>query len=214
MFSRIARALTLAAGLAAGAASALPAQTRWIVGAAAGYATQLDNGSLDHGSLSAQLSALRPIGRTLALGVEAGWTRHDVLHQHFEGEDFGGVLVNRDWDRVNDAWHVGPVLRWTPSATAIRPWVEAGLGLYGLREANTYRTVRQDNGQIVPEFSRSDDRIAAAPGVSAGAGFDYFPGGGHLGLGLAARFRGAARPYDDYILGVGFIALQAGITLR
>ena len=214
MFSRIARALTLAGGLAAGAAPALPAQTRWIMGAAAGYATQLDNGSLDHGSLSAQVSALRPIGRTLALGVEAGWTRHDVLHQHFEGEDFGGVLVNRDWDRVNDAWHVGPVLRWTPSASVLRPWVEAGIGLYGLREANTYRTVRQDNGQVVPEFTRSDDRTAAAPGVSGGVGFDYFPSGGRLGLGLAARFRGAARPYDDYILGVGFVALQAGVTLR
>jgi hypothetical protein len=50
--------------------------------------------------------------------------------------------------------------------------------------------------------------------VSAGVGFDYFPGGGRLGLGLAARFRGAARPYDDYILGVGFVALQAGVTLR
>ena len=186
MSSRTARALILALGLAAGAASALP-QSRWLVGAAAGYATQLDNGSLDHGSLSAQVSALRPIGRTLALGVEAGWTRHDVLHQHFEGEDFGGVLVNRDWDRVR---------------------------LYGLREANTYRTVRQDNGQVVPEFSRSDDRIAAAPGVSAGVGVDYFPNGGRLGLGLAARVRGAARPYDDYILGVGFVALQAGITLR
>lgn len=214
MSSRTARALTLALGLAAGAATALPAQSRWLVGAAAGYATQLDNGSLEHGSLSAQVSALRPIGRTLALGLEAGWTRHDVLHQHFEGEDFGGVLVNRDWDRVNDAWHVGPVLRWTPSGAGVRPWVEAGIGLYGLREANTYRTVRQDNGQIVPEFSRSDDRIAAAPGVSAGVGVDYFPNGGRLGLGLAARFRGAARPYDDYILGVGFVALQAGITLR
>jgi hypothetical protein len=184
MFSRIARALTLAGGLAAGAAPALPAQTRWIASGAAGYATQLDAGSLDHGSLSVQVSALRPIGRTLALGAEAGWSRHDRLHQHFEGEDFGGVLVNRDWDRVNDAWHVGPVLRWTPSAAAVRPWVEAGIGLYGLREANTYRTVRQDNGQIVPEFTRSDDRTAAA------------------------------RPYDDYILGVGFVALQAGVTLR
>jgi hypothetical protein len=214
MISRVARSLTLAAALAAGSSPALAAQSRWLVGAAAGYATQLDNGSFGHGSLSVQLSALRPIGRTLALGVEAGWTRHDVLHQRFEGEDFGGVLVNRDWDRVNDAWHVGPVLRWTPSRAAVRPWAEAGIGLYGLREANTYRTVRQDNGQIVPEFSRSDDRTAAAPGVSAGIGVDYFPNGGRLGLGVAARFRGAARPYDDYILGVGFVGLQAGITLR
>jgi hypothetical protein len=202
------------AGFAAGIVPALPAQSRWLVGAAAGYATQLDNGSFSHGSLSAQVSALRPVGRTLALGVEAGWTRHDVLHQHFEGEDFGGVLVNRDWDRVNDAWHVGPVLRWTPSAAVVRPWAEAGVGLYGLREANTYRTVRQDNGQPVPEFTRSDDRTAAAPGVSAGVGLDYFPNGGRLGLGVAARIRAAARPYDDYILGVGFVALQAGVTLR
>lgn len=214
MFSRAARPLMLIAGLTAAIAPALAAQKRWLVGAAAGYATQLDNGSFAHGSLSAQVSVLRPVGRTLALGVEAGWTRHDVLHQHFEGEDFGGVLVNRDWDRVNDAWHVGPVLRWSPSGAAVRPWAEAGLGLYGLREANTYRTVRQDNGQIVPEFSRSDDRTAAAPGVSAGIGLDYFPNGGRLGLGVAARFRGAARPYDDYILGVGFVALQAGVTLR
>ena len=214
MLRRAARSLMFVAGFAPGIVPALSAQNRWLVGAAAGYATQLDNGSLSHGSLSAQVSALRPVGRTLALGVEAGWTRHDVLHQHFEGEDFGGVLVNRDWDRVNDAWHVGPVLRWTPSAAAVRPWAEAGIGLYGLREANTYRTVRQDNGQLVPEFTRSDDRTAAAPGVSAGLGLDYFPNGGRLGLGVAARIRAAARPYDDYILGVGFVALQAGVTLR
>jgi hypothetical protein len=50
--------------------------------------------------------------------------------------------------------------------------------------------------------------------VSAGAGIDWFPGAGRLGFGVAARFRGAARPYDDTILGVGFVALQAGITLR
>lgn len=214
MLSRAARSLMFVAGFAGGIVPALPAQSRWLVGAAAGYATQLDNGSFSHGSLSAQVSALRPVGRTLALGIEAGWTRHDVLHQHFEGEDFGGVLVNRDWDRVNDAWHVGPVLRWTPSAAVVRPWAEAGIGLYGLREANTYRTVRQDNGQLVPEFTRSDDRIAAAPGVSAGIGLDYFPNGGRLGLGVATRIRAAARPYDDYILGVGFVALQAGVTLR
>lgn len=214
MLSRAARSLMFVAGFAGGIVPALPAQSRWLVGASAGYATQLDNGSFSHGSLSAQVSALRPVGRTLALGIEAGWTRHDVLHQHFEGEDFGGVLVNRDWDRVNDAWHVGPVLRWTPSAAVVRPWAEAGIGLYGLREANTYRTVRQDNGQLVPEFTRSDDRIAAAPGVSAGIGLDYFPNGGRLGLGVATRIRAAARPYDDYILGVGFVALQAGVTLR
>ena len=74
--------------------------------------------------------------------------------------------------------------------------------------------MRQDNGQLVPEFSRSDDRTAVAPGVGAGAGLDYFPAGGRLGLGVAVRLRAAARPYDDYILGVGFVALQAGVTLR
>lgn len=214
MSSRATRSFACAALLAAVFAPALGAQQRWLVGAAAGYATQLDQGSFNHGSLSLQASVLRPLGRTFALGVDAGWSRHDRLHQHFEGEDFGGVLVNRDWDRVNDVWHVGPVIRWTPSRSALSPWLEAGIGVYGLHEANTYRTVRQDNGQLVPEFSRSDDRTAVAPGVGAGAGLDYFPAGGRLGLGVAVRLRAAARPYDDYILGVGFVALQAGVTLR
>ena len=207
-----ASAALLAALLAA--PSALDAQHRWRAAAAAGYATQLDHGSFDHGSLSLQGSLLRPIGRTLSLGIEGGWSRHDRLHQHFEGEDFGGVLVNRDWDRVNDAWHVGPVLRWTPSQRSLSPFVETGVGLYGLHETNTYRTVRQDNGQPLDGFNRSDSRTPVAPGVSLGAGLDYFPSGGRLGLGIAARFRGAARPYDDTILGVGFIALQAGVTIR
>lgn len=208
----LARLALLAVMLLAG--TPLASQERWLVGAAAGYASQLDAGSFEHGSLSLQGSVLRPIGRTFALGIEVGWSRHDRLHQHFEGEDFGGVLVNRDWDRLDDAWHVGPVLRWRPSRGALSPFVEAGIGAYGLREANTYRTVRQDNGQVLPDFSRSDSRTALAPGVSAGAGLDYFPGGGRLGLGIAARFRTAARPYDDYILGVGFVALQAGVTIR
>ena len=200
--------------LASAAAPTLAAQHRWAVEGAAGYATQLDQGSFEHGSVSIQGSALKPIGGAFALGVEAGWSRHDRLHQHFEGEDFGGVLVNRDWDRVNDAWHVGPVLRWTPSPSTLSPFLEAGVGVYGLREANRYRTVRQDNGQPVPDFSRSDARTALAPGVSVGAGLGYFPGGGRVGLVVAARFRAAARPYDDYILGVGFVALQAGVSVR
>ena len=74
--------------------------------------------------------------------------------------------------------------------------------------------MRQDNGQLVPEFSRSDGHTALAPGVTVGAGLDYFPGNGRLGLNVATRLRAAARPYDDYILGVGFIALQAGVTIR
>jgi hypothetical protein len=192
----------------------LASQQRWLVGVAAGYATQLDQESFEHGSLSLQGSMLHPISRSFALGVEAGWSRHDRLHQHVEGEDFGGVLVNRDWDRVDDAWHVGPVVRWTPSRSVLSPFVEAGIGAYGLHEANTYRTVRQDNGQLVPEFSRSDDRTPIAPGVSVGAGLDYFPAGGRLGLGLAGRLRLAGRHYDDTILGVGFFALQAGVTIR
>jgi hypothetical protein len=217
MLNRAVRSLplpALAAALLCLAAPALTAQSRWHVSAAAGYATELDRGSFEHGSVSLHGALLRPVGPTLALGLEGGWSRHDRLHQHFEGEDFGGVLVNRDWDRVNDAWHLGPMLRWTPAAHSLSPFVEAGVGVYGLREANTYRTVRQDNGQLVPEFSRMDHRTALAPGVSLGAGVDYYPGGGRVGLGVAARFHGAARPYDDYILGVGFIALQAGVTIR
>lgn len=216
MFCRSARPLPPFALVAVLLLTATPlaAQQRWFIGAAAGYATQLDQGSFDHGSLSFQGSVLRPIGRTFALGLDAGWSRHDRLHQHVEGEDFGGVLVVRDWDRVDDAWHVGPVLRWTPSRGPLSPFMEAGIGVYALHEANTYRTVRQDNGRLVPEFSRSDDRTALAPGVSLGAGLDYFPGNGRLGLSIATRLRAAARPYDDYILGVGFVALQAGVTIR
>lgn len=208
------RSVRLAVTVIVAAAPALGAQQRWTVTASGGYATELDQGSFSHGSLSVQGSLLRPIGAHLALGLEGGWSRHDRLHQHVEGEDFGGVLVNRDWDRVNDVWHAGPVLRWTPVRGALVPWLEGGVGVYGLHEANDYRTVRQDNGQVLPDFTRSDDRIAIAPGVSAGAGIDWFPGAGRLGFGVAARFRGAARPYDDTILGVGFVALQAGITLR
>ncbi len=204
--------LTLAAAVTF--APALPAQHRWIVGAAGGYATELDQGSFSHGSLSLQASVLRPIGANFAVGLDGGWSRYDRLHQHVEGEDVGGVVVDRDWDRVNDVWHAGPVVRWTPARGPMRPWLEAGVGAYGLHETNDYRTVRQDNGQVVPEFTRSDSRTAIAPGVSAGAGIDWFPGAGRVGVGLAIRFRGAARPYDDYILGVGIATLQAGITLR
>jgi hypothetical protein len=216
MSCRTARPLTLFALVPALllATAPLAAQQRWLAGAAAGYATQLDQGSFEHGSLSVQASVLHPISRTLALGVDAGWSRHDRLHQHLEGQDFGGILVNSDWDRVNDAWHVGPVLRWTPSRGSLTPFMEAGLGVYGLRETNTYRTVRQDNGQLVPEFSRSDSRTPVAPGVSLGGGVDYFPGNGRVGLSVAARLRAAARPFDDYVLGVGFVALQAGIAIR
>ena len=55
------RSVRLAVTVIVAAAPALGAQQRWTVTASGGYATELDQGSFSHGSLSVQGSLLRPI---------------------------------------------------------------------------------------------------------------------------------------------------------
>ncbi len=191
------------------AGSSLHAQSRTFVTLAAGFATQVDAGSTAQSSASAQAALLRRLGRRFAVGMEAGGHRYDVLDQRLTETE--PSAMTRDWHRTNDAWHVGPVLRLLPAADTWMPYAEAGAGLYALREVSRFRA-----SPSTPLDGENRDVVTTvlAPGLSLGAGVDYFPGNARVGLGLSARFRVAGRPYDDSIFGAGFLTLQAGVTVR
>jgi hypothetical protein len=200
----------------------------WILTTGGGYATQLDAGSSGLGSFSVGASVLRARSRTLSLGIEGGYDRHEA----FEG---GGEVwwngtnvtssecpapctsrrVNFTQKYVGAAWHLAGVLRYTfARGRAVVPSAEFGLGLYGIRNQSARRTRDATTGVPVPELSGDGGSTDLAPGVSGALGVDVFPGNGRIGIGAVARLRAAGRPVNDQFLGVGFGSLQARVTVR
>jgi hypothetical protein len=200
----------------------------WTLTTGGGYATQLDAGSSGLGSFSVGASALRARSRTLSLGIEGGYDRHEA----FEG---GGEVwwngtnvtssecpapctlrrVRFTQKYVGASWHLGGVLRYTfDPARAVVPSAEFGLGLYGLRNQSARRTLDATTGAPVPELSSDGGSTDLAPGASGALGVDFFPGNGHIGVGAVARLRAAGRPAGDQFLGVGFASLQVRVTVR
>jgi hypothetical protein len=209
-------------------AAAQEAGRGWTLTTGGGYATQLDAGSSGLGSFSVGASALRARSRTLSLGIEGGYDRHEA----FEGVGeiwWNGTNVTSSecpapctWRRVRftqkyvgAAWHLGGVLRYTfdPARTVV-PSAELGLGLYGIRNQGARRTRDATTGAPVPELSSDGGSTDLAPGVSGALGVDVFPGNGRIGVGAVARLHAAGRPANDYFLGVGFASLQARVTVR
>ena len=200
----------------------------WIVAVNGGYATQVDPGSAGRGSFSVGASVLRPRSRKLALGIEGGYDRHEAFETQGELWWNGSNITSIDcpapctFQRVSmkskyaaAAWHVGGVLRYTfaPGRTLV-PSAELGLGLYGIRNYNTQDTRDAITGATVPLLSHEGASTDLAPGVSGAFGVDFFPGNGPIGVGAVARLRVAGRPASDHLLGVGFVALQARLTVR
>jgi hypothetical protein len=200
----------------------------WTLTASGGYATQLDAGSSGRGSFSLGASALRPRTRTLSLGIEGGYDRHEAFE---EGGEFwwNGTNVTGSecpapctWQRVSftqkyvgAAWHLGGVLRYTFSpARALVPSAEFGVGLYGIRNQSARQTRDATTGAPVPELSSDGGRTEWAPGVSGALGVDLFPGNGRIGVGAVVRLRTAGRPANDEWLGIGYASLQARVTVR
>jgi hypothetical protein len=62
-------------------AAAQEADRGWTLTAGGGYGTQLDPGSSKRGSLSFGASALRSLTRTVSLGVEGGYDRHEAFEE-------------------------------------------------------------------------------------------------------------------------------------
>jgi len=116
---------------------------------------------------------------------------------------------------VGSAWHLGGVLRYTfAPGRAVVPSAELGLGLYGIRNHSVRRTRDVATSAPVPELSSDGGSTDLAPGVSGALGMDIFPGNSRVGIGAVVRLRAAGRPANDYFLGVGFMALQARVTVR
>ena len=196
----------------------------WNFIAGGGYASHFD----DRGSFSAGASALHARSRTLSLGIEGGYDRHEAFEEGGEVWWNGTNVTSIEcpapctWQRVtmnhqyvNAAWHLGAVLRYIfAPARAVVPSAELGLGLYGIISQSATRTQDATTGAPVPELSGEGSSTEAAPGVSGAFGVDVFPGNGRIGVGAVARLRGAALPTSDGLLAVGFASLQARVTVR
>jgi hypothetical protein len=223
----LARPLAIAGVLTLALGAPLAAQGGWTASASGGVVSQLDAGSFAQASFSLGAAALARLNPVLSLGLEAGWDRHDVFEERLTGftSDEGGfatecpapctltpVVIDRR--RVGAAWHVGPVLRLAPASGALAPFAELSLGLYGLRERTDFEGRETATGAVVPAHTFERTATHLAPGVGAAVGVDWFPGGGRLGVGVAARLRAAGRPIDDTFGGVVTGAVQARVTVR
>jgi hypothetical protein len=192
--------------------------------AGGGYATHLN----DRGSFSLGAAALHARSRTLSLGIEAGYDRHEAFEEGGEvwwnGTDFTTTecpdpctlqRVAMRHEYVNAAWHLGAVLRYIlrPNG-AVVPSAELGLGLYGVVSRSATHTQDASTGAPVPRLSGDGSSTDVAPGLSGAFAVDVFPGHGRIGLGAVARLRGAALPTSEGLLAVGFASLQARVTVR
>ncbi len=64
--------------------AAQEASRGWMLTAGGGHATQLDPGSSGLGSFSVGASAVRARSRTLSLGIEGGYDRHETFEERGE----------------------------------------------------------------------------------------------------------------------------------
>jgi hypothetical protein len=196
----------------------------WTFIAGGGYASHLN----DRGSFSIGGAVLGARSRTLSLGIEGGYDRHEAFEEGGEVWWDGGNVTGIEcptpctWQRVamrhehvNAAWHLGAVLQYSfAPARAVVPSAELGVGLYGLVSQGATRTQDAVTGAPVPRLSGDGSSTDVAPGLSGAFAVDVFPGNGRIGLGAVARLRGAALPTGDGLLAVGFASLQARVTLR
>jgi opacity protein-like surface antigen len=220
--------VTICSAFLAVPAAAQEAGRGWTLTAGGGYATQLDPGSSNRGSLSFGASALRSLSRTVSLGVEGGYDRHEAFEEGGQVWWNGTNVTSSEcpgacpWQRVRftqkyvgAAWHLGGLLRYTFSpARALVPSAEFGVGLYGIRNQSARQTRDATTDAPVPELSSQGGSTDWAPGVSGALGVDLFPGNGRIGVGAVARLRLAGRPADGQLLGIGFASLQARVTIR
>ncbi|MEO8478449.1 MAG: hypothetical protein ABI542_02370 [Gemmatimonadota bacterium] len=104
-------------------------------------------------------------------------------------------------------------LRVTPlTGRAAVPWIEVGAGPYRLSELSTDRGVRRDGTGNVFDFRRVDRGWGA--GAQGGAGVDWFPAGGRVGITLAARLHGGiAHIHSDLSLAAA-VTGGVGVVIR
>lgn len=196
----------------------------WTFIADGGYATTFD----EPGSFSVGASALKARSRSLSLGIEGGYDRHQAFEAigetYWNGSNITGECPEPcTWQRVRftdknvrAAWHFSGVLRFnlsTPARTVV-PSAELGLGIYGIRSSGGRQVRDATTGAPVPELSGEGSSIEVAPGMGVGFGVDVFPGNGRIGVGAVARLRGAALPGGDVLFATGFASLQARVTVR
>jgi hypothetical protein len=166
------------------AVASAQAQSPWSGGLYGGYATGLDNGDFTHGSYTLAADVFRQGRRTLNLGAEVGYAKHESRSE---------VTVLGTLKYQRSAWHLAGMLRLQAGDGSLRPYAGVGLGLYKLRQ---------------------DGEDFFAPGLNVGGGVEFHPNSKPLGIGLGARLHLAGRPYDDVLAGAGFLALGLGLVYR
>ena len=223
------RAVTMAAVLALAAAMPAAAQHGWSTALRGGFATGLDDGSLEYGAWSVAGAVFRERGRTLAFGIEGGYDLFDARTDRLPGIWFfpaGGytgsecpspctdaIRIDLTQRKRGSAWHVGPTARLRATTGALRPYALVGIGVYRIRDRTYYSAVTTDGGAPVSGLNRFSGSSFVAPGATGGVGLEYRPGGGRIGVVADTRFHVAGRPFDDYFGGAGYFVASGGITI-
>ena len=220
-----------AVALTLGLTIAMPAaaQRGWSAAARGGFATGLDDGSLEYGAWSIAGSVFRETGRSLSFGIEGGYDLFDARTDELPGIWFfpaggytgsecpspctDGVQIDLTQRKRGSAWHVGPTVRLRGAGGALRPYALLGVGVYRIRDRTYYSAVTTSGGEPVNGLNRFSGSSFLAPGATGGVGLEYRPGGGRIGVVADTRFHVAGRPFDDYFGGAGYFVASGGVTI-
>ncbi|UCD25408.1 MAG: hypothetical protein JSW51_05700 [Gemmatimonadota bacterium] len=174
MITRSTLAVVLIAAAAALWSAPVEGQRRVRIALQAGYAHAFDFGS---GSVGGAVSVLVQRTDVVAVGGEAG---HFGLGSHvwtvpFRNPTLGPTTLRERQER--QFWFLAALARYSlPETWQANPYVIIGTGLYVLRETRTTRELlaRRDATHLMSLGSSGD---SGHPGMSAGLGLEWRPGG-------------------------------------
>ena len=220
------RPLLLLSALALPAAL-LPAQGIVEVALRGGPAFAVDRAP-ELGALGAEAAVALRLGSHTRLGLIAGLTRYNDDRTTFEGfydPATGGFEFvcpgNCTWvparreSRYRDyAQWVVVTFRVAPGSGGVtRPWVELGVGAYRLGHRFTDRGVRAGgDGEVFANDGPTS--WGWGPGASLGAGTEWFPGAGRVGVSAGARLHGAVASVRGETQLAPLLSLGVGVVIR
>ena len=202
------RAATLAAitALALGPARAAAQHRGWLVNLTGGYANGIGSDFGGGGSVSGTVLVLRQVGRTIDVGLEAGYHGLGTTTTRLQDLYGPGSTYREDFSR--SVWQATAAVRVRSGNSRIRPYLAAGGGAYLFRIRDVI-DVRDAAGQPIPQYRFRQTNAELHPGVNAGLGADRLVSLGRLGVGLHARWHGiiAAGGVAD------FVTVSLGVAL-
>ena len=181
----------------------------WYAGAVSGgRAFMIDSDDADPAGSASLTGSIerRRAGRSLSLGVEAGFHRYLVLAQDLAPDVTGWASRLED---KRQAWRLTPYLRWH-TRRALSLSAQLGAGVYLGRIS--YLQQERAGGELVVNTSYT--RTTVQPGINLVRGADFFPSRSPIGFGVGLRshvVHGGVRLGDSQ---VGIVWRTSGVAFR